>query len=205
MPSVILAAALDAFCERGFGSTPVPMVAERAGVAAGTIYRYFPGKKGLVNALYQHWKGALSRELLEGLSRDAPARQAFAEVWRRLVGFAVAYPRAFLFLETHHHAAYLDDASRAVSRDLDAAITAVLRAWQSRGEVRAGDPDVLVALVYGGFVGVVRQHSERGLALSDRLYEETVHATWAALAPPDASSASRKRTSKTAPKSGARD
>jgi len=37
----ILAAALELFVERGFYGTAVPEIAERAGVGAGTIYRYF--------------------------------------------------------------------------------------------------------------------------------------------------------------------
>jgi AcrR family transcriptional regulator len=37
----IMAAALDLFVERGFYGTAVPEIAEKAGVGAGTIYRYF--------------------------------------------------------------------------------------------------------------------------------------------------------------------
>lgn len=43
----ILAAALDLFAERTFEGTPVPLIAERAGVATGTIYRYFESKETL--------------------------------------------------------------------------------------------------------------------------------------------------------------
>ena len=53
----ILAAALELFSERGFHGTAVPLVAEKAGVGAGTLYRYFESKEALVNALYQRWKG----------------------------------------------------------------------------------------------------------------------------------------------------
>ena len=41
----ILAAALNLFVERGFHGTSVLSVAERAGVAAGTIYHYFVAKR----------------------------------------------------------------------------------------------------------------------------------------------------------------
>src|SRR5690606_27876447 len=48
----ILHAALELFVERGFWGTAVPEIAEKAGVGAGTIYRYFESKEALVNALY---------------------------------------------------------------------------------------------------------------------------------------------------------
>ena len=49
----ILAAALDLFNERSFNGTPMPLVAERAGVGAGTIYRYFESKEALGNVVYR--------------------------------------------------------------------------------------------------------------------------------------------------------
>ena len=39
--TAILEAALALFAERGYDGTPVPLIAEKAGVGAGTIYRYF--------------------------------------------------------------------------------------------------------------------------------------------------------------------
>jgi TetR/AcrR family transcriptional regulator, repressor of fatR-cypB operon len=47
----ILNAALQLFTEFGFHGTAMPQVAERAGVGAGTIYRYFTSKEALVNTL----------------------------------------------------------------------------------------------------------------------------------------------------------
>ncbi|MGN6106845.1 MAG: helix-turn-helix domain-containing protein, partial [Kofleriaceae bacterium] len=49
----IIAAALELFVERGFFGTAVPEIAERAGVGAGTIYRYFESNEALVNAIYR--------------------------------------------------------------------------------------------------------------------------------------------------------
>jgi AcrR family transcriptional regulator len=57
----ILAAALELFAERGFHGTSVPEIAERARVGAGTIYRYFPSKEALVNALFRAQKLELGR------------------------------------------------------------------------------------------------------------------------------------------------
>lgn len=45
--AVIARAALEAFAERGFASTRVADVAQRAGVAKGTIYLYFENKTKL--------------------------------------------------------------------------------------------------------------------------------------------------------------
>ncbi|MGB6538840.1 MAG: helix-turn-helix domain-containing protein [Xanthobacteraceae bacterium] len=49
--AAILAAARQAASEGGMAAVQIAAVAERAGIAAGTVYRYFPGKTELVEAL----------------------------------------------------------------------------------------------------------------------------------------------------------
>ena len=178
----ILDSALELFESRGFGATPVPMLAEQAGVATGTIYRYFPGKMGVVNALYQRWKTALATALLDGLDIDAPAAEAFEGIWRRLCRFVIDNQAGFAFLENHHHQPYLDDQSRHVAHQLDAAMWAVVAEWQRAGVVRSGDPALLVAQVYGGLAGVVRSLRDRGIDLPADLADQTLEGAWSLLA-----------------------
>lgn len=59
---LIMNAALALFVERGFDGTTVPMISEKAGVGAGTIYRYFENKEALVNSLYQKYVGSFLRD-----------------------------------------------------------------------------------------------------------------------------------------------
>jgi AcrR family transcriptional regulator len=47
----ILAAAREAASTGGIGAIQIAPIAARAGIAAGTVYRYFPGKSDLVGAL----------------------------------------------------------------------------------------------------------------------------------------------------------
>ena len=48
----ILAAALRLIARLGLHATPMSAVAREAGVAAGTLYLYFPSKEAMINALY---------------------------------------------------------------------------------------------------------------------------------------------------------
>jgi len=49
----IVEAAYRLFIEQGFHATPMAQIADRAGVGAGTIYRYFPDKDGLIRAAHE--------------------------------------------------------------------------------------------------------------------------------------------------------
>jgi AcrR family transcriptional regulator len=60
--AAIVAAAREAAGEGGMAAIQIAPVAARAGIAAGTVYRYFPGKVELVGALVAN---ASERELAE--------------------------------------------------------------------------------------------------------------------------------------------
>jgi AcrR family transcriptional regulator len=46
--AALLEAALELFAENGFHGAPTSLIAERAGVGVGTIYRYFKDKDELI-------------------------------------------------------------------------------------------------------------------------------------------------------------
>ena len=163
---IILAAALELFAERGFHGTAVPLVAERAGVGAGTIYRYFESKEALVNALYQKWKGEILARVVNDFPQGADAREQFAAIWRRLAGFVLDHPQVYTFLELHHHGSYVDADSRAIENRLHDFAVGVIGRAQADGVLKQVDPELLLALVHGAFIGVLRACREGRVAWS---------------------------------------
>jgi AcrR family transcriptional regulator len=67
--AAIVAAARQAASEGGMVAVQIAPVATRAGIAAGTVYRYFPGKTDLVTALL----GEISDREIAALRRAASA------------------------------------------------------------------------------------------------------------------------------------
>jgi TetR/AcrR family transcriptional regulator, repressor of fatR-cypB operon len=177
----ILDAALELFVERGFHGTAVPEVAHKAGVGAGTIYRYFDNKEALVNELYRHAKGKMAGCVLEKFPAGAPAREAFRWFWTQMATFAVDNPKAFAFLELHQHSSYFDDDSRAVEEQLFQFALEFIRGAQARKEVREADPMVLMSIVLGSFVGLVRLGWEGKLELTEAKLAEAEQCVWEAI------------------------
>src|SRR6266446_9425812 len=97
------AAALHLFAERGADATPVPMIAERAGVAVGSIYRYYADKEELVARLYVENYGRLAEELCRVAAREGTARDKIAAMVRFICSyFDREWDLArFLLLEQH--------------------------------------------------------------------------------------------------------
>jgi len=173
----IVEAALHLFVERGFYGTAVPEIADRAGVGAGTIYRYFESKEALVNEIYRQEKQHFGHVVLGDFPPAAPTREQFRLLWTRMAKFATEHPSAFIFLELHHHARYLDAQSRAVEQRMNELFTTVVTSAQARGELKAGAPRLLMGLVMGAFVGVIRScvDSDKPLEAADwKLAEQCV-------------------------------
>jgi AcrR family transcriptional regulator len=181
----IMAAALGLFVERGFYGSAVPEIAERAGVGAGTIYRYFESKEALVNALYRTEKMRFAQNVVERVNAagpgKVPARELFKSLWLHMAEFAVDHPQSFVFLELHHHAAYLDEESRALEQRMLLLFSGVIVAAQARGELKAGDPRLLMGMVMGGFIGVIRGCYEWKTKLEDADWLFAERCMWEAI------------------------
>lgn len=177
----ILSAALELFVERGFYGTAVPEIADKAGVGAGTIYRYFESKEALVNVLYREHKLAFGRLALDDFPATAPTREQFRLLWNRMVRFSAEQPHSFIFLELHHHARYLDAESRQVEQRMNDLFTHVVVAAQARGELKPGDPGLLMSLVMGAFVGVIRSCVDAGRQATDADWKLAEQCMWEAV------------------------
>jgi AcrR family transcriptional regulator len=139
----LIAAALDLFTTIGFRATTTPMLAERAGIAEGTIYRHFRGKDELLNAAYrqvQDWAAAMVREMEE--DRQLPVRDRLLGVARRLLEEAARDPAAVRMLLQVREERYLDDTSRDSARRFRDALQLVIASGKSDGVVRAGPADL---------------------------------------------------------------
>jgi AcrR family transcriptional regulator len=182
----ILDAALRVFAKHGYDGTRVPEVAKAANVAIGSLYHYFDDKAALVNEVYRDAKQRLKAALLDGIPafdvrRTPEAERWFGELWQRLAAFAVREPDAFRFLEMQDHAPYLDAASRQVELSVLAPLW--LAGKQLRAESKGAPVDVLIALLWGAFVGLVKASRLGYLELNDKNLAHARDACWRMIAP----------------------
>ena len=64
------------------------MIAEKANVGAGTIYRYFANKEALVNSLFSKSMLQLSEMIKTDFPVEANIREQFSHTYNRLFEFA---------------------------------------------------------------------------------------------------------------------
>lgn len=179
----VLAAALAVFTEYTYGGTRIAQVAAAAEVAVGTIYRHFPSKEALGNAVYRQWKTQMLVDLRAAAGRagvaGADSRAMVLALWRSTLDFAVRHPDAFRFLEYQQHGSYLDADARKVTDEIDAMCLAAITRGQAAGDIRAGDPGMLIAMLLGALVGLTRAYP--GAPVPEAALAVAEQAVWAML------------------------
>jgi AcrR family transcriptional regulator len=177
----IVRAALELIAEHGFHDAPMAVIANRAGVAAGTIYRYFENKDVLINELYREVEAKLYAVLLEGYETEKPFRERFLHLGTALLRYFIENPLDFKYLEQFHNSPY----GVAFRRDKilgEKAGCDVFRELFEDGVSRQIVKDlplvILFALAFGPLVAVARDHILRFVTLDDLLIDRTIEACW---------------------------
>jgi len=80
----ILDAARAAFRERG-ASCSLDEIAKRAGVGAGTLYRHFPTRDDLIDAMMRNWAERIEADAQAVVDSDLPPREALTDWFGRFV------------------------------------------------------------------------------------------------------------------------
>ncbi len=83
----ILQSALDEFSEKGFHATTIDSIAERAGMAKGTVYRYFRTKESLFSALKEDTISEFVEFARQDLSREEDVLRIIESVIRMYLSF----------------------------------------------------------------------------------------------------------------------
>jgi AcrR family transcriptional regulator len=146
-------------------------VAAEAGVGIGTLYRHFPTREALVEAVYRAETQRLADAAGE-LLRELPPLAALRAWTARFVDFMAAKEG---MAELLHAVLSGDEGLRTDTRAvLTEAVARLLRAGQASGELRDGlDPaDVFFAL--GGFA-LALGHQPGADALAGRLLDLLIH------------------------------
>ena len=138
----LLEAATEVVAEQGLGA-PTSLIARRAGVAEGTLFRYFPTKDELLNALYLDIK----RELI---GRAATPEELVRSLWNGYIDWGIANPVAVKALNQLAVSDKITAQTRAQVADLFPEMHQISSACMARGSLsslpRAFSDALLVAL-----------------------------------------------------------
>lgn len=156
----LVRAALELFTTRGYHDTTTALIARKAGVAEGTIYRHFRGKGQLWNELYRGAVRWAAKPVQDADAAGGSARGKLALAAQGLIEGAAREPAVARLGLLERQDALLDEESRTLTQGLHGALERVVAQGKAEGTVRAGAADVWA----GVWLAAVRYALERIVA-----------------------------------------
>jgi len=169
---LLLAAAASAFSTHG-AEVPLEDIAHKAGVGVGTLYRHFPTRDSLVEAVYRNEVDVLVQSADE-LLKDHPPDQALA-MWMQLFVRHVATKRGMLSVLKPMLGTSPSFVGETKGR-ATAAATKLLNAGVAAGTIRADvDGSDLLRAIGGICMSTEQVSSETSARLAGLLFDGLRH------------------------------
>jgi AcrR family transcriptional regulator len=164
---LLIAAAAAAFAEHGADDVSLEEVARRAGVGIGTLYRHFPARQNLLEAVYKDQVDGL--EVLEAKLRVSESPGAALAEWLRAFtafGRTKRSLSAALVATIGKDSALMSECSRVLRTCTQELLTRAQEAGVVRSDV---EPTDLIRLAHGLIMAT--EHSGGDTGQSDRMID----------------------------------
>lgn len=171
----ILQVAVTLFIEQGYDATSVAQLADRLGLTKSALYHHFDSKEELLAVALEQALGGLEAVLDTPDATAGTAADRLAAVLRGAVRVLVAQlPAVTLLLRVRGNS----DTERTAlqrRRAFDQSVTALVRAAQDEGSVRADiDARVATRLVFGMVNSLIEWYRPTGVEDADQLADDVL-------------------------------
>ena len=185
--TAILKAAMELIAENGFHGAPTAMIASKACVGIGTIYRYFADKDVLIKEVFNDVETGLNQMLMAEYPTDQSVRLRLEHYFIVLIRFFIANPMKFKFLGQFYDSPY----GIALRRDKIFApqeatnrcetMKSLFEQGIAEGAIKDLPIPILFALFIGSLISVARDHILGFIELNEQLIRRTTDACWDAI------------------------
>ncbi|NOH96218.1 TetR/AcrR family transcriptional regulator [Vibrio sp. 99-70-13A1] len=178
----ILSAAEALIAEVGFQGLSMHKLAKQAGVAAGTIYRYFDDKEHLIEEVRIQVTQQVANAVQEGVDDSQPIKQRYRTMWLNIWNLAGTNLAAiknriqYDSLPTTHCTQFRD-----LERIMFSQVELLFNEGKEQGLFKPLDNEVLSGLSLAASVSLARKHSLGFYQLDDAALDAAIEASWDAI------------------------
>ena len=182
--SDVMQATLELIAEQGFHGAPMAEITEKAGVAVGTIYRYFESKDVLITELHRELEDKIMAVLQEGYPSGRPLRERFLYLNQRLLQYFIEQPLHFRYMEQYFNSPFgitmHRDRLLGKSGNPDI-LREIFEEGISQQILKNFPVVVLFSLAFGPMIILMRDHILGFITLDDSLIRQITEACWDAI------------------------
>jgi AcrR family transcriptional regulator len=178
----VMKTALTMVANGGFHSTPMAGLAEKSGVAVGTIYHHFASKEELITALYGHVTAGISAACQSSVEGKGTYKDKFIRLWTALFDHFSSNKSEFAFLEQFQNSPFISTRLEEEGRKSLSGIYQFFKAGSKEGKLSKLDGILLAEYTFSTVATAARAHAYGGKRkLTPKDITALAEMTWAAV------------------------
>ena len=175
---LILNATLKLITENGFDATPMSAIASEAGIAAGTIYRYFQNKEELINTLYLTNKGKMMKSITAGYEKSLPVEKSIELIWKNYVHHIMTKPVGFSFCELFSNSPHINRITKEEEIRLLQPVRELYERGRSERLIKNIPDEIITAQLFSPVNTLVKMHNKNQFNLTEELIDIVFKLSW---------------------------
>jgi TetR/AcrR family transcriptional repressor of multidrug resistance operon len=178
----ILSAAEKLIAEVGFQGLSMQKLAKEAGVAAGTIYRYFDDKEHLIEDVRMLVTQRVADAVQQGVNDSDPIKQRYRTMWLNIWNLAGTNLAAIKNRVQYDSLPITNSLNfRELERKMFAQVELLFNEGKEQGLFKPLNNEVLGGLSLAASVSLARKHSLGFYQLDEAELESAIEASWDAI------------------------
>lgn len=177
----IMQGALELFIEQGFHGTSVQMIADRVGIAAGSLYRYFQGKEQLIHQLYRMSVEMMVEKLFHDVQLNEVNFGTYRRLWLNASSGIQSHNDVILFKDLYERSPFLTAEDKVWAQACWQPLDDFYQSGIDCGLFRAIPTYLLAALSLSTVQCAMHEHKFYDFELTDALKEQMAAASWKAI------------------------
>ncbi|MEM9258124.1 MAG: TetR/AcrR family transcriptional regulator, partial [Bacteroidota bacterium] len=179
----IIKATLELTHERGLAGIKMSTLAKRAGIATGSLYTYFEDKQDLLLSVNQHVRQMGVGYLLQRLDPRLNLPDRLLSLIESFADYIGDNREAIVFADLLKRSPYMTEAAAQEAMEQYAFLFQLLQEGQASGEIRPGDPEELLHIIYGVLKSLIDFQRLKGLPYGPNVRNACRENVWRILQP----------------------
>ncbi len=174
----VFKATLDLINNSGFHASSMAKIAQRAGIASGTIYIYFESKQDLVNKLYLHIKEKMATNAFKGFDEKQSVEEGFRTIWYNIANYKRKHIKEAMFLSICDITPMIDKNSKQKGLEILQPLANLCLRGQREKVLKQVPLQLLYAFAINPLSYLISEHQDKNIKLNKELLDHCYRIAW---------------------------
>lgn len=171
-------AVLEIALQGGISATPMSKIANHAGIAAGTIYRYFENKEVLLSELYNSIADELYQVMADRHDESLKLETCIYEMWKGIIDYYLANSNKVKFMHEYRMSYHASKEVLCKQKEVYALFTQVLHRGVEQQLIKPISCAVMSSMILGPITELYIYHESGIAVVDDAMIKEAFSVIW---------------------------